>query len=366
VSKAIEYIRTLQDIVTEKSRMRALINHLAGGVMATDAEKVVALANPAFLKMMGYRGDGIGCPVAEIVKDDRLNEMIDQAMAMTTNDMAALTAELSIAEKDQKEERIVGVRCVPFRDRAGRNLGVITVLHDITALKKMDQLKSDFVSMVAHEIRSPMNTVLAQHKVILDGLAGPITEKQQDLLGKASEKIRNLAKLASELLDLARIESGLITQEKARLDLAEVLAEQVEFHQTTAEAQGLHLMLDPLPDLPAVLGNKDNIDEVLSNLITNAVNYTSADGRIRVSADVEEQYVRISVEDTGVGIDAEDLDRVFDRFYRVKNDRTQSVTGTGLGLAIVKSIVEAHDGIIRVESTPHHGSTFHVYLPIIQ
>ena len=334
--------------------------------MATDAEKVVALANPAFLKMMGYRGDGIGRPVTDIVKNEQLNEMIDQALAMKTNDVPALTAELSIAEEDQKEERIVGVRCLPFRDRAGRNLGVITVLHDITALKKMDQLKSDFVSMVAHEIRSPMNTVLAQHKVILDGLAGPVTEKQRDLLGKASDRINNLAKLASELLDLARIESGLITQEKARLDLAHVITEQVAFHQTAAEAQGLRLMLNPLPELPAVLGNKDNIDEVLSNLITNAVNYTSDGGQVCVSADVAEQYVRITVEDSGIGIAAKDLDRVFDRFYRVKSERAKSVTGTGLGLAIVKSIVEAHDGVIRVESTPGHGSTFHVYLPIIQ
>lgn len=366
VSKAIEYTRTLQDIVTEKSRMRALINHLAGGVMATDAEKAVALANPAFLKMMGYRGDGIGRPVTDIVKNDQLNEMIDNALAMTANDAAALTAELSIAEKGQKEESILSVRCVPLRDRAGRNLGTITVLHDITALKKMDQLKSDFVSMVAHEIRSPMNTVLAQHKVILDGLAGPVTEKQREILAKASQKINNLAKLASELLDLARIESGLITQEREQLHLTGILTEQVAFHRAAAEAKTLQLLLEPVPDLPPVWANKDNIEEVLSNLITNAINYTAEGGEIRVSAGKRTRYVRLSVEDTGIGIAAKDLDRVFDRFYRVQDTRTKFVTGTGLGLAIVKSIVEAHDGLIRVESTPGRGSTFQVYLPVVQ
>ena len=167
-------------------------------------------------------------------------------------------------------------------------------------------------------------------------------------------------------LDLARIESGLITQEKVRLDLSDLLTEQVAFHQTTVDAKGLCLTLDPLPDLTPVLGNKNNIEEVLSNLITNAINYTTEGGQIRVSAVMEEQYVRISVEDTGIGIAEKDLDRIFDRFYRVKDDRAKSATGTGLGLAIVKSIVEAHDGVMRVESTLGRGSTFHVYIPIFQ
>jgi len=365
VSKAIEYIRTLQDIATEKSRMRVLINHLAGGVMATDAQKIVALANPAFLNMMNYRGECIGQPVTKIVRNEELNQMIDSALSMPVEEFAELTTELNLREDGEKEETILGVRCVPFRDRLGRNLGTITVLHDITTLKKMDQLKSDFVSMVAHEIRSPMNSVLAQLKIVLDGLTGEVTQKQQEILGRASERIKNLVALSSELLDLAKIESGLITQDKEKLNMSELIANQVAFQQTSAQAKEVSLDLGSLPELPPVLGNRYNMEEVLSNLISNAIHYTPRGGKIKVTADIEKNHLCIRVSDTGLGIPEDEIDRIFDRFYRVKNDKTRFITGTGLGLAIVKSIVEAHNGNVRVESELDSGSTFYVYIPIV-
>jgi PAS domain S-box-containing protein len=366
VSKAIEHTRTLQDIANEKSRMRVLINQLASGVMATDNQKRVALANPAFLRMLGYRGESvIGCRAEEFIGDESLMQMIDQALSMREGEFLELTEELNLKGKKEGQETILVARCVPFKDRLGRILGTVTVLHDITALKKMDQLKSDFVSMVAHEIRSPMNSVLAQLKVVLDGLAGNVSEKQQEILGRASDRIRGLSDLSTDLLDLAKIESGLITQEKENLNTAEFLADQVAFHQAKAQAKDVRLELDPLPKLPPLLANRPNMEEVLSNLISNAVNYTPEGGSIGVSATTENDYLCISVRDTGIGIAHEDLDRIFDRFYRVKSEKTRLITGTGLGLSIVKSIVEAHNGMIRVESEPDHGTTFYVYIPLI-
>jgi len=367
VYKAIEYTRTLQDIAHEKSRIRVLINQLDSGVMATDREKKVALANPAFLRMMRYHGEPvIGCSVEECVQSPVLMQMIEEALSMPEDRFVELTEELSIEAGGDEEEMIMGARCVPFRDRLGRNLGTVTLLHDITALKRLDQIKSDFVSMVAHEIRSPMNSVLAQLKVLQDGLAGPVTEKQGGILARASEKIRGLSDLATELLDLARIESGLIMQEKEILHLGEMLKDQVAFHEAKAQAKSIHLELDPLPDLPPVVANRPNMEEVVSNLITNAINYTPEGGRVTVSAGVEGRYLRISVKDTGLGIAKEDLDQIFNRFYRVKNEKTMYITGTGLGLPIVKSILEAHNGLIRVESEVDRGSTFHAYLPLTE
>jgi two-component system phosphate regulon sensor histidine kinase PhoR len=366
VSKAIEYTRTLQDIANEKSRMRVLINQLASGVMATDNRKRVALANPAFLRMLGYRGESVvGHRAEEFIGDERLLKMIDQALSMGEQEFIELTEELDLEGKGEGEETILVARCVPFKDRLDRILGTVTVLHDITALKKMDQLKSDFVSMVAHEIRSPMNSVLAQLKVILDGLAGNVSEKQQEILGRASEKIRTLSDLSTDLLDLARIESGLVTQEKENLNIAEFLADQVAFYQAKAQAKDIRLELGPLPELPPVLANRSNMEEVLSNLITNALNYTPEGGSILVSVAKANDYLCISVKDTGIGITQEDLERIFDRFYRVKSEKTRFVTGTGLGLSIVKSIVQAHNGMVRVESDPDRGTTFYVYIPLI-
>ena len=364
INRAVDHIRTLKDIATEKSRMRVMINQLADGVMTTDNQKRIAQANPAFLKMIGYHGPRpIGRAVDEIVGIQSLTNMIDRVLDAPGDEFIEVSEEVCLEPDVKNGGIILGARCVPFRDRLGRNLGTITVLHDITALKRMDRLKSDFVSMVSHEIRSPMNSVLTQLKVVQDGLAGETTPKQRDILGRASEKISALNRLASELLDLAKIESGLITQEREAIKMAQLLEDQVVFHQAVARAKSIQLHLEPLPALPAVMANRLNLDEVFSNLIVNAINYTPENGTITIDAAVEGDYVRVRVKDTGIGIAEEDFDRIFDRFYRVKNDKTRFVIGTGLGLPIVKSIVDAHHGLLRVESEPDHGTTFSVFLP---
>jgi len=225
-------------------------------------------------------------------------------------------------------------------------------------------MKSDFVSMVSHEIRSPMNSLLTQIKVILDGLAGEVTEKQREILNRASGKIQNLVAMASELLDLARIESGLTIQEKEALNLPDLLADQVAFHQSAAREGGIEIVLEAVSGLPPVLANRRDMEEVLSNLITNAIKYSPSGGRISVLAGEADGFAVVRVSDTGLGIAAEDLEKIFNRFYRIKDEKTRYIYGTGLGLAIVKSIVDAHHGRIQVESRPGYGSTFSVYLPL--
>ena len=365
VSKALEHTRALKDIAEEKSRMRGLINRLSAGVVATDNRKQVVLANPAFRNMMNYHGRHfIGRPIESIIHNPKLLDMIAQALIMDTNAATELTEEILLNHDNaETEEVVLNVRCAPIRDRIGLTLGTITVLHDITVLKKMDQMKSDFVSLVSHEIRSPMNSVLMQLKVILDGLAGDVTSKQQEMLTRASLKIHSLVDMASDLLDLSKIESGLITLEKESIQFNDLLQEQVKFHRETAEAKQIHLHFDPSPNLPPVQANQQNMEEVVSNLVTNAINYTPEGGDIRLSLCIENAYLRIDVADTGWGIPPEDLERVFTRFYRVKNDKTRYITGTGLGLPIIRSIIEAHHGTIQVKSTLDKGSVFSVYIP---
>jgi PAS domain S-box-containing protein len=361
ISKALEYIRTLKDIANEKSRMRVLINYLQDGVMATDADKNIALANPAFVKMMGRPGEEvIGQPADQLVEIDRVREMIDQALTTESEKPVEVVEEIDL------DDQVLAARAVPFCDRVGRTLGTVTVLHDITTAKKMDQMKNDFVSMVSHEIRSPLNSVLMQLKVVLDGLAGDLTEKQRDILSRSSGRIKSLVDLSTELLDLARIESGLITQEKEKVDPNQLLADQVEFHRPEAQAKKQTLVLADHPQLPPLWANRQNIDEVLSNLITNAIHYTPEGGTITVDAKTENDYLALSVQDNGLGIPEEERDRIFSRFYRVKNENTRHITGTGLGLPIVKSIVEAHQGRIKLESAEDEGTTFYVYLPLIE
>jgi two-component system, OmpR family, phosphate regulon sensor histidine kinase PhoR len=367
VAKAIQYTRALKDIANEKSRMRAIINHLSDGVMVADDQKSVVLANPAFLRMVGYQGtERIGRQVAELTHNPQLEQMVDKALSMPEDSFVELCEELSTSDEEVSPATVLNARCVPFRDRVGRNLGTVTVLQDITALKKMDQLKSDFVSMVAHEIRSPLNTVLMQLKLVIDGLAGELSPKQQELLDRASEKLKGLVGLSTELLDLARIESGLLSQERQQLDVAALLEDQLAFHLPRAQAKNITLnRRSPAAPLPPLLANQQNMEEVLSNLITNAIHYTPEGGTITLDAAVEGDCLCISVADTGIGIPEEEQAHIFERFYRVKDERTKYVIGTGLGLAIVKSIVESHDGRISVASQSGQGTTFYVYLPLV-
>ena len=364
IAKAIESIRTLQDIATEKSRMRVMINTLSNGVLTTDNQKKIALANPAFLKMIGCRKTSvIGHKVSEFIKDSRLLEMIDQAIHQPEDTFAEITDEIAMPFSKEKQDMIIGVRCIPFRDRLNRNLGSITVFNDITVLKKIDQLKSDFVSMVAHEIKSPLNSILMQLNVVLDGLAGDLTEKQKDILQRTSERIKSLTILSGELLDLSKIESGLINQEREQLDLIELIKGQVEFYRDKADAKSILLTVKKTKKEIYMLGNRINIEEVVSNLISNAIRYSPSGGQITVWADEKSDCAKIVVSDTGFGIGQKELEHIFDRFFRVKNETTRYINGTGLGLAIVKSIVDAHHGTIEVESEIDKGSCFSIYFP---
>jgi PAS domain S-box-containing protein len=364
VSKSIKYTRALQDITDSRSRLRVVVNRLMDGVMTTDKEKRIVLTNPAFLHMLGHHGENVvGHLADEIMPNEALIRMVDEALAMPPNTFTEIVQELCLESRDGQSERILNVRCAPFRGRTGVNLGTITVLHDITAIKKIERMKSDFVSMVSHEIRSPMNSLLMQMKVILDGLAGDVTDKQREILERASGKMQSLTNMVSELLDLARIEAGLVVNEKETIDIRALLEDQVDFHLAAAQAKNISLHLEQLPVLQTIQANRRGMEEVFTNLITNAIKYSPRDGRISLSATLENEYVAVTVRDTGFGIPEEDIDEIFTRFYRVKDSNTREIHGTGLGLAIVKSIVDAHHGRIKVASKLGQGAAFTVLLP---
>jgi PAS domain S-box-containing protein len=363
VEKSLRYTSALQDIADSKSRLGVMVNRLTDGVMTTDARKLIVQVNPAFLHMIGYHGEEVvGHHVNEIIHEEKLLESIDQALHMSPDTFVEITKEIQLP--DNGAENFFGARCAPFRGRTNENIGTITVLHDITALKKMDQMKSDFVSMVSHEVRSPMNSLLMQLKNISDGLAGPVTEKQQEILQRASEKILNLNNLVTELLDLSRIESGLIAHEKEQVNMAQLLADQKKFHSSYAAEKLITIDLNCPDDLPSILANRQNMEEVLANLITNGIKYSPAGASINISAAKENEYLKFQVADTGFGMSSEDLKKIFTRFYRVKDANTRQIQGTGLGLAIVKSIIESHHGKITVASEVGKGTTFTVFLPL--
>jgi len=364
VAKSIKYTRALQDISDSRSRLRAMVNRLLDGVMTTDADKKIVLANPAFLDLIGFTGNQVqGKTVEEVIDNEEILQIIGEALAMPVDAVAGSYKEISLISGEKDTTRVVGANCAPFRSRTGQIQGMTIVLHDITAVKEMDRMKSDFVSMVSHEIRSPMNSLLAQIKVILDGLAGDVTEKQRQILERASGKVNNLVNLVSELLDLAKIEAGVVGGQQEEIHLRELLQDQIDFHRPAAEQKDIRLQLEIEEEIPAIEADKQSMEEVMTNLITNAIKYSPAKSEVIVTAGKEGEFASIKVRDTGYGIPEEDLAEIFTRFYRVKDKNTREIHGTGLGLAIVKSIVDAHQGSICVESKLNQGTTFTVLLP---
>ncbi|MBW1716268.1 MAG: response regulator, partial [Deltaproteobacteria bacterium] len=346
VSKAVKMTRTLQDIATEKTRLKTIVNYLEGGVLVTDMTKTIILYNPTLLRMLGYDGEPLDDqPLSALTTDETLTGMIDSILGLKVGEFKVLSAEILPRDsvEDLSDKRYLRAQSVPFQNRAGEILGSVTIIDDITHLKKLDEMKSAFVSMVAHEIRGPLSTVLSQIKILIDGLAGELGDKQADILGKISRKVGGLVELTNELLDLSRIEAGLIVQNKQQVQLMDILDSLVGFMQARAEEKNISLSLKKA-NLPPINADTKSMEEVFSNLITNAINYTPEGGKIKVTGRINKNFVDIAISDTGYGIAPDELPHVFERFYRVKNEKTRNIVGTGLGLPIVKTIVEAHNG----------------------
>ncbi|UCC66483.1 MAG: response regulator [Deltaproteobacteria bacterium] len=353
-----EAARSLRDVATEKSKVKTIITCMADGVLVTDREGRIVLANPAAGKMLGLAvNDCLEKPLREAIGDEKLIEAVQGVLEPENPEVATISQELQIGES------LIRAHTAAVKGEDGDVLGTVTVLEDMTYLLELDRMKGDFIAMVSHELRSPVSAVEQNINLILEGMAGEVTEKQRHLLSRAKERSRGLLELIGDLLEISKIEAGMALQRKEPLQVEEVVSQVVELMEGEAKAKGVALRQKISPSLPPVLGDRGNLEGVFTNLVSNAIKYTPTGGEVRVEIGHEGDYVKTVVADTGIGIPKEDLPRIFDKFHRVKSEKTRGIVGTGLGLSIVKSIVEAHLGSIAVESEEGKGTTFAVLLP---
>jgi signal transduction histidine kinase len=339
--------------------MHTIVNCMADGVLVTNREGEVVLCNQTFRQLLSCPASlPLPGPLREYCNDEALAAAIQTLLREAPAEPGKCISQELI--HGQTHLRALSA---PFFGPDQQVLGTVTVFHDITRFKELDQMKSDFVNMVSHELRSPLTAIKLQHGVILDGLAGEVTPKQRELMSRAHAKIQGLLDLINDLLDMAKMEAGHRQLEQVPLPLKEVLGEVVGLLQARAQDQKVDLKLAAPPDLPLVQADRRSMEEVFTNLVSNAINYSPDGGEVTVAAVSHNDYVEVLVSDTGIGIEAEEIPKIFDKFYRVKHPRARQVIGTGLGLAIVKGIIEAHRGSIKVESTVGVGTTFHVFLP---
>jgi two-component system phosphate regulon sensor histidine kinase PhoR len=230
-------------------------------------------------------------------------------------------------------------------------------------LKELDRVKSEFVSVVSHDLRSPLTTIRGY--VDLLPRVGPLTPQQAEFVNRMGKSMKTVTDLIGDLLDIGRVEAGL-DQEATPCRIDNVLQRAVDAVQMSIDEKQHELILDIAPDLPVVMGSARRLQQVTTNLLVNAVKYTPDGGKIKATLKAEGAYVMLSVADNGIGIPLEDQPYIFGKFYRVQNEATENIIGTGLGLSIVKTVVDKHGGRVWVESAPGQGSTFTVLLPAKQ
>jgi two-component system phosphate regulon sensor histidine kinase PhoR len=290
-------------------------------------------------------------------------ELVAMISKSRTSRTAQVRHELTMEESGKPVSYDTVLSCV--EDGRGEVLQVVTVLHDITREKEVAQMKNDFVSHVSHELKTPLASINAYAEMLVDGEAED-TETIQQFCGVIQSQAQRLSRLIEDILNISRIESGLIKVSRENHSLALVIRDAVEMITSYAQEKNITIQ-SPAPILyDQVDIDRDMISQVVINLLSNAVKYTPAEGRITVNSvlnEVEGQ-ITVTITDTGVGIPAEDVDHVFDKFYRVQANNKYA-KGTGLGLNLVKQIVETvHGGSVFVTSTPGQGSTFGFVLPL--
>jgi signal transduction histidine kinase len=240
------------------------------------------------------------------------------------------------------------------------NVGWIIVMHDITPFKEMDQLKSELIATVSHDLKQPLAVMNGYIELLL-------MHKKLDTTGlnfveMVRKSILNMRQLIDDLLDLAKIERGVQLNLKP-ISAREIIGDCIDSLQPSIMTKEMEVIIEIPADAPPLLADRPRLQQILLNLIGNAVKYTQPEGKVRVVVEPREKALRILIQDNGMGISPEDQAHIFDRFYRVRRPETDSIDGTGLGLAIVKSLVEAHNGQIGLESRLGEGTTFFLTLP---
>jgi two-component system, OmpR family, phosphate regulon sensor histidine kinase PhoR len=347
--------RTIRSLTEERNLSSAILGSMVEGVAVVNGAERLVFANPGFTEILGLDIPPVsGSSLLEIVRQRELIEAVRAVLA---------------GEPRVESEIVTGTLRQHFfaatvaSVRAGETSGAVIVLHDITALRKLERIRRDFVANVSHEFRTPLTAIQGFSETLIAGAINDPNNRDR-FLAIILDHSRRLARLTEDLLRLSEMDAERLELEISRASVSQLVESCYETAQRRAAERGLILSLD-LPDaLPDVAGDNRRLQEVLQNLLDNAIQYTLPDGKIVLSADTRGDEVILTVSDSGIGIPQSDQPRIFERFYRVDAARSREAGGTGLGLAIAKHLIEAHGGRIWVESEIGVGSRFHFSVPI--
>jgi PAS domain S-box-containing protein len=362
----IELTRLLKLNIGIQARVRAVMDATSEGILLIGRDRVMGYHNRRFLDLFGLKAEQIdGHPLASLDgfidrifdEPDEFRRSIDEA------DERPEAHTRFVIKQHYPEVRDLEVYAAPVTDREGRGLGRLHAFRDVTRERELDRMKDEFVSLVSHELRTPLTSIKGYVDLLIDGDAGEVTEEQKEFLDIVKNNSDRLVLLVNDLLDVSRIEAGRINLRVHPVDLPDCIDEVATSLRPLMEQKRQSLKLELPADLPQVRADRDRVVQIMTNLLSNAHKYTLEGGTVSVRAQAGEDEVRVEVSDTGVGMTADERDKLFTKFFRAQNPATQNISGTGLGLNIVKSLVEKQGGRIWVTSEPMKGSTFTFTIP---
>jgi len=343
---AIENARLYTDTIAERRKMETVLTDVRDGVVLIDQDRRLLLVNNVVREALNLGDQQLaGRPFIDVFNQTALTELLETGGKSVSN-----RTELAV-----EDGRVFRVQISPIQD-----VGLVFTLSDITNLKKLDQIKSDFVQTVSHDLRSPLTAILGYVELI--ERAGQINDLQRDFIRRVQVSVHNITSLVDDLLDLGRIEAGFDTR-KEPVQLDQIIHYSADGLRKKLAEKGHHLQINLPSSIPPILANPVQMRQMIDNMLDNSLKYTPAGGTITVAGHVEQSQVILQVADNGIGIPALDLPYIFDKFYRASNAAPE-MAGTGLGLSIVRSIVESHRGRVWVDSTVGEGTIFTIVLPI--
>ncbi len=347
------------DIINEKNKTETILKNIADGVIVTDTQDCILVTNSVAEKWFGLtESDTIHKPIRECIKNQPLISLLQEVK----DGRLQSSVEFDFRVSETREKKVFQAHAARVHDQEDRLVGVVTVIRDVTKEKEIDRIKTELVSMVAHELKSPLTSIYGFSELLLDSkLTDPQAREYARIILTESTRLTNLV---NKFLDLSRLESGRTEMQMNPFDLRYLVEKIVEIYKGEAEKKEIRIITEIPDTLPLTLGDQDMIEQVLLNLFSNAVKYSPDRSKIGIEAKEEDDKILVSVIDNGYGIPKESLPRVFDKFYRVvDSEGTEEVEGSGLGLALAREIVERHGGTIKVNSRLGVGSVFSFTIP---
>lgn len=349
----------LLEISYEKSRLRTIINNITDGVLVINTNGELAYFNNSALKNLDLTELILGEYILNKLPKN-ITEIINKYLTPNANIKKSYSSQVEIKPNNQL---VIEANCSAILNDEEKFTGIVVVIRNITEFKKIELVKSQFVSMVAHELKTPVAAVQGFLKIILDDSITVTYEQQREFISRSVIRLRGLLDLVNDLLDISRMEMKTKQREIESLDIKEILESTVQFLEIELKKKGVEVISE-YPDSPVVFnGDQNEITRLFTNILSNAIKYNKDKGSITIKVFCSTNYINVKISDTGIGMKPEEKNKLFQEFFRAKNEFTRGVSGTGLGLTIVKRIVDSYHGKIEVDSEYEKGTTFNIQLP---